>query len=724
MIELSENAELRISGYSRWLGRGIAAVGMLVLSGWVADIPALKSVLPGFATMKPNTAAAFVLSGICLSVLGGGPRATSPTHRLAAHCLAALTGTLGLLTLGEYAFGWHLGIDQMLIHDPSPHLSGRMAPMTALNFALLASALLLLDNRTRGGQRPSQWLAVFVAGNSFVALLGYLYGVAALYRIAAASPVALHTTLLFLAASVAVLLARPESAFVRLLAAASAGGVIVRRLLPAAVLVPPLLGWLRWLGELAGYYGTAFGLALYATSNVAIFTALAWWTARAVERLEVQTGAVSRISDWRNAILESADFTVISTDPDGVIRTINTGAARKLGYTTEELLGQTPVLIHDRAEVAARAQVLSQLLGQPVEPGFESFVALARRGGSDENDWTYIRKDGSRFWVRLSVTALHDGEGKLTGFVGIGKDITAQKTAEGALRDSEARLRLITDNLPAAIAHIDVERRFTFNNQTHARWLGRSVAALKGQHIEDCHPPELYRQILPHVDAAFGGRRSSFEVEADGHHFRATYVPEFSEAGTVVGVYALVDEITKIKKIEAELRQMAEFDALTGLANRRRFDDRLDDAIARSERSGQGMGLMFMDLDRFKQINDGVGHKAGDQVLQEFAKRISGCVRRTDTVARLAGDEFVVILEPLASPGDAKAVAEKILRAMDRPFEVDSGSLQVTTSIGVALRGPREIDGEALLRRADQALYAVKAEQRGKFKVTGATPEG
>jgi len=122
-------------------------------------------------------------------------------------------------------------------------------------------------------------------------------------------------------------------------------------------------------------------------------------------------------------------------------------------------------------------------------------------------------------------------------------------------------------------------------------------------------------------------------------------------------------------------------------------------------------------LDRFKLINDSFGHKAGDQVLQEFSRRISSCVRRTDTVARLAGDEFVIILEPLVSVEDAEAVALKIMHVMEEPIAIDSGPVKASTSIGVALRNAGETDGDALLRRADDALYAVKTEQRGGYRI-------
>lgn len=152
------------------------------------------------------------------------------------------------------------------------------------------------------------------------------------------------------------------------------------------------------------------------------------------------------ITRLRRAILDSASYTIISTDPEGTITTFNTAAESLLGYTAAEVIGKaTPALIHDPEEVAQRAQALTAELGISVEPGFEAFVAKARQGEIDEREWTYIRKDGSRFPVLLSVTALHDAAGNLTGFLGIGNDITERKQAEAELQRQSLRSRLFSE---------------------------------------------------------------------------------------------------------------------------------------------------------------------------------------------------------------------------------------------------------------------------------------
>jgi diguanylate cyclase (GGDEF)-like protein/PAS domain S-box-containing protein len=577
----------------------VSLTGLAVLTGWMFDIATLKSIVPGLATMKANSALGFLLAGG--SLWFSRPQAqgrADPSTAWIARALAAVVTAIGAVTLCEYVFGWSLGVDQLLFQD-SGTAPGRMAVMSAINFSLLGSALMAIDIEWRGWLRPGNWLVLLIAANAFLAVLGYLYGVVSLYRVANFSSVALHTAILFLAISLGVAFARPQSHFVRQIVGNDAAAIINRRLLPAALLIPPFLGWLRWQGELAGYYSTVFGLAIYAASNVALFTALVWWSALSLQRIQEQRRAVMQSSAWQQAILNSADFTVISTDPDGVIVTINQGAANKLGYAVNELVGKTPVVIHDRDEVVVRAKGLSEELGHPVAPGFEAFVAKARLGGSDENDWTYIRRDGSRFPVRLSVTRLTDEHGKLTGFLGIGNDVTRRKEAEAAIH------------------------------------------------------------------------------------------------------------------------RMARFDTLTGLTNRNGFNEKLGEAIARSERSGQAMALLFLDLDHFKTINDTFGHEGGDLALQEFARRLQDSVRETDTVARLAGDEFVIILEAIRHADEACAVATKIVAAMQAPMRIFDTHRMYSASIGIAVRHAGEIDGEALLRRADAALYRVKETGRGRYLVEG-----
>jgi diguanylate cyclase (GGDEF)-like protein len=183
----------------------------------------------------------------------------------------------------------------------------------------------------------------------------------------------------------------------------------------------------------------------------------------------------------------------------------------------------------------------------------------------------------------------------------------------------------------------------------------------------------------------------------------------------VAGVYTLSTDVTAFKQVERELDQLSRVDPLTGLPNRRQFDQRLSEALARARRSGRLLALMFMDLDRFKQVNDTLGHAAGDVVLQTFANRVRGAVRETDVLCRLAGDEFVLIVENLNEPEEAGGLAQKLLDTVSAPLTVMGTAVQMSTSIGVACTSAQAESDVAFLARADDALYAAKAAGRGRW---------
>jgi diguanylate cyclase (GGDEF)-like protein/PAS domain S-box-containing protein len=189
----------------------------------------------------------------------------------------------------------------------------------------------------------------------------------------------------------------------------------------------------------------------------------------------------------------------------------------------------------------------------------------------------------------------------------------------------------------------------------------------------------------------------------------------FESRRVFVGV---VRDITERKRVEAKLIHLAQYDALTGLPNRALFMDRLAGATLRANRTKSALAVLFLDLDGFKKINDTLGHHSGDELLRKFGERLSQSVRKSDTVARLAGDEFTIILEELHEPdADTRAVADKIIAAMHHPFELADGSVSVTTSIGMAIHTGALADVDELLRRADDAMYRAKFSGKNRWSV-------
>ncbi|HXQ36230.1 MAG TPA: PAS domain S-box protein, partial [Anaerolineales bacterium] len=339
----------------------VLAVGLLVLVGWLFDIPVLTSILPGRATMKPNTALGFILCGISLWSLNQDQ--TKKPIRLLANACATIVLLTGALTFGEYLSNRDFGIDQLLFQDTTSasgtSFPGRMSPATALSLLCLGSALLLIDNRW------SHWLsesftltALMIAG---VAVLGYIYGVSSLYQIGIYASIALHTALTFVVLCLGILSARPEHGLISTLSTEGVAGILARRLLPAAIGIPIALGWLILSGQRVGYYDTTFGIALFALLNVIIFSGLIRWNAdmlhqAEVARIRAQNNLLDSEKRYRRFFENMHETFVIQeiiVDNDGKpidlrFLDLNPAAERLLGKTRSELVGRT------RSEIAGR----------------------------------------------------------------------------------------------------------------------------------------------------------------------------------------------------------------------------------------------------------------------------------------------------------------------------------------------------------------------------------
>jgi diguanylate cyclase (GGDEF)-like protein/PAS domain S-box-containing protein len=311
-------------------------------------------------------------------------------------------------------------------------------------------------------------------------------------------------------------------------------------------------------------------------------------------------------------------------------------------------------------------------------------------------------------------------DGTVVGIYGMVMDITERHRAQAQLAESEARLRTITDNVPALITYVDTDLRFQFCNPVFDHWTGIPVADAIGRRMQDVLPQKVMALRQRQIDRALRGETVQFETVAvlgqGPRHFQVNYLPHRDEQGRVIGVYSLTNDVSAQKELERKLQTLARVDALTGLANRRQFEERFSEAMSRCRRSGRPMALMFMDIDRFKGINDTLGHAGGDEVLKTFGQRLLANVRKTDTVARLAGDEFVVILEGLNTVDEPHFLARKILAAIAAEQQVLGHSLGVTTSIGISFYEGDDSTEGSLMALADKALYDAKAAGRGTYR--------
>ncbi|MCV2362662.1 diguanylate cyclase [Paucibacter sp. DJ1R-11] len=296
---------------------------------------------------------------------------------------------------------------------------------------------------------------------------------------------------------------------------------------------------------------------------------------------------------------------------------------------------------------------------------------------------------------------------------------------ERSLRISEARLRGVTDNVPAVIAYVDGQQRVQFCNRKLTEWCARPESEVLGHTLHEVLGEAEYARHREHVEAALQGQRREFGLWAldpeGGRFFQFSHVPDCLDgSGPVQGFFVLASDLTAMKQLELKLAAEARFDTLTGLPNRRHFHEQLEQGLLRAQRHGSELALGFLDLDGFKQINDRHGHAIGDAVLQEFGRRLRQSLRQTDFVARLAGDEFTVLLEDVQRAHELDALAQKILAAVRQPFVLAGGlQLAVRTSLGLALAVSGE-GAEALMARADAAMYRVKSEGRDAYVIVQA----
>ncbi|MGN5476662.1 diguanylate cyclase domain-containing protein [Cupriavidus basilensis] len=286
---------------------------------------------------------------------------------------------------------------------------------------------------------------------------------------------------------------------------------------------------------------------------------------------------------------------------------------------------------------------------------------------------------------------------------------------------SERRLRAVTDTLPSLLAFIDTDERYMFNNIAYEHTFGMTLDELRGKTVREVLGETRYARVQPFLQRALAGAVVTFESEDNDptyHCMETSYRPEWSADGSeVVGVHIHVQDITPRKLETLRLSHISSTDHLTQVLNRSAFESRLQDAMARCRDTGGMMALLYLDMDRFKAVNDIHGHAAGDLLLQAFAKRVLGCVRKQDAVARLGGDEFAVILESVGHAPAARSVATAILCAVGQRFHFEGMFADIDVSIGVALYDGGPMQDRELMRLADVLLYRAKGAGRGRYEI-------
>ena len=429
------------------------------------------------------------------------------------------------------------------------------------------------------------------------------------------------------------------------------------------------------------------------------------------------------------SVFDIASVGIALVAPDGGWISVNKALCDVVGYSEEELWRLTFQQITHPDDVAADLELL-----RAMERGELDQYQLEKR---------YIRRDGSTVWINLDVSPKRNADGQVEYYVSVIKDIDAQKTAQAALtalnlelerrveartaelRAREAEIRSVVENAYDAYISLDEQGLVTAWNRQAEDTFGWPREEALGRSLDDLIIPEEYRERHRHGMQRFLATRFASAVDQrlelpalrrDGSALTVEVRIRALESNGRTVFSAFLHDITERKQEQAQREYENRHDLLTGLLNRRALLEAIPVAQSRASRSGKAVGMLFIDLDGFKAVNDSLGHEAGDILLREIAGRLRAGVRKTDSVYRLAGDEFTVLLEDMADTfDDAHTVAEKLISSISEPVMLPGRAMRVRASIGISLDSGKAVRSpDELMKEADHFMYQAKKAGRGR----------
>lgn len=481
-----------------------------------------------------------------------------------------------------------------------------------------------------------------------------------------------------------------------------------------------------------------------------------------VSAITVQLGVVLHHKKYRH-LFENAVTGMFQTTPEGRYVTVNPMLARIYGYDSpEEMMAMLTDIERDLyVDSNSRAEFQRLIRERDSVCGFEARV---------------YRKDGSIIWISETARALRDPNGRIVGYEGTVEDITQRKQAELDLhqRDrllqgtAEAMHHLLTNNnhseaIDKALAILGqttaVDRVCLYENHLHPQ-IGELALSLRSEWVSALVEPKLSKPHWQNLTYQSLGASQCYDLLSTGNSIRGLtrespavkrqlleregivsflIVPilvsdQFwgcvgfedchgdrqwseSEISILLAIAASIGGAIQQQRTEEMIQYRASHDLLTGLPNRLLFDEHLEIALARAARSGEMLAVCFVDLDRFKIVNDTLGHGVGDQLLQRISERLKGCLRKGDIVARWGGDEFILLLPQIRSAEDATQVAQRLLLALQPTFDLEGHEVSITTSVGIALYPTDGTTAETLMKHADMALYQAKDAGRNNYQL-------
>lgn len=399
-------------------------------------------------------------------------------------------------------------------------------------------------------------------------------------------------------------------------------------------------------------------------------------------------------------------------DASWTMEFISEGCRRLTGYEPGDLLLNNRLSYESLTHPEDRERVRAEI---------DNGLAIAKRF---DIEYRILHADGGLRWVWERGAGIFDERGALVAIEGLVQDVTERKESSDALREAERRYYNLFENALEGIFRTTLEGQYLDANPALARIYGFEsapdlIGSLKDIRNQLYVQPQRREEFMQLIKAR--GLVSGFESQVYRKGGEVIWISEnaravFNDAGQVVCYEGTVEDVTERKLYQARIEQQANYDTLTGLANRSLLNERLQQAILAASSYGTRLGVVFVDLDRFKFINDSLGHHVGDELLRAMAERLKASVRESDTVARLGGDEFVLLINGQGDPESVAIVLERMLSDISQPWTIAQGDFNVTCSIGVALYPDDGDSAEVLLKHADSAMYRAKEKGRNNFQ--------
>jgi len=682
----------------RFVVAAIALFALASLAG-AAVLPALI----GTQWFAPPGTALFLLLGAASLLLH--VRSAPPAGRrwrkplaLAAGAVVAIGAASGLTSWGNY-FGFN-------------------TPIAIAAGSLVTLSLLLLGRRGWLGRLGWLCAGAILAFALFV-VIDSLYAFRARNYTAVFEPLPLGAALADAAMGLGLLLGNDRYLPASALGSEGPGGLMVRRMLLPALALPLLLLLVVRLAVRHELIGPDVAYSAATWALILSLAALICYQAAALNRLAAKArGQLAQAEeDYLRRIglaAESAEVFVWEVDPAHGRVFHNEHYLRHLGYRPEEVeptVAWWSSLIHPDDLGRVRA-MRSQLL----DPG----------GDLVETELRVRRKSGEYLWLLTRTrVARRDQQGRPVSVFGVSIDVTERREAAQRLAEAQARLRLAMEVAAVGYWEQDLRSGKVYYSTQWKRLLGYTPEELSDQPetlLSRLHPDDQKRaraQLAATPPNGEPGPPAELRLRhKDGEYrwFLSRTVRTAGESGELTRLQGVYLDITERKEIEKRIRQVSQHDPLTGLPNRALLHEFTAPRLAAAARNGSGAAVLFVDMDRFKPINDRYGHEAGDEVLKEIARRLRSSVRESDLVGRLGGDEFLVVLTDLRSDEAVERVARLCIKRLDKPYMVGELELRTTPSIGISVFPRDGHDFDALIRAADAAMYEAKRSGRNTFR--------